>query len=64
THVARTGVIGAFKILSESSIAAGVRRIEAVCAERALETIQTQEEQLSRVAQMLNASTDTVLARV
>jgi alanyl-tRNA synthetase len=64
THVARTGVIGAFKILSESSIAAGVRRIEAVCAERAMETIQTQEEQLSRVAQMLNASTDTVLARV
>ncbi|NLT60647.1 MAG: alanine--tRNA ligase [Candidatus Hydrogenedentes bacterium] len=64
THVARTGVIGAFKILSESSISAGVRRIEAVCADRALDTIQMQEEQLTRVAQMLNASADAVLARV
>ncbi|MFO7974021.1 MAG: alanine--tRNA ligase, partial [Candidatus Hydrogenedentota bacterium] len=64
THVDRTGVIGTFKILGESSISAGVRRIEAVCADRALDVIQSQEEQLMGVAQLLNAGTDSVLERV
>ena len=64
THVQRTGVIGVFKILGESSISAGVRRIEAVCADRAVDTIQLHEDQLSGVAQLLNASTEAVLPRV
>lgn len=64
THVGRTGVIGAFKILGESSISAGVRRIEAVCADRALDAIQSEEEQLTGVAQLLNAGKDSILERV
>ncbi len=64
THVGRTGVIGAFKILGEFSISAGVRRIEAVCAERAVDVIQVQEEQLTAVAQLLNANADSLLSRV
>ncbi len=64
THVGRTGIIGAFKILGESSISAGVRRIEAVCADRALDAIQMQEDRLTTIAQLLNAGPDSVPARV
>lgn len=64
THVARTGVIGCFKILGESSIAAGVRRIEAVCGGPAIETLQARERQLVAAAQLLNAGPDEVQERV
>lgn len=57
-HVPRTGVIGCFKILTESAVAAGVRRIEAVCGAPCIETIQAHEEQLMTAAQLLSARPD------
>ena len=64
THTDRTGRIGCFKILGESSIAAGVRRIEAVCAERSVDTVQSHERQLTRTARMLNVPSDELEERV
>ena len=51
THVARTGNITVFKILSESGIAAGVRRIEALTGNGVLDYYQTLEEELNEAAQ-------------
>ncbi|MCP4641476.1 MAG: alanine--tRNA ligase, partial [bacterium] len=64
THVRRTGQIGYFKVLTESSVAAGVRRIEAVCGEQSVTTVQSREQQLSGAAQMLNAPAEELHARV
>ncbi|MCL4217911.1 MAG: alanine--tRNA ligase [Candidatus Hydrogenedentes bacterium] len=64
THVPRTGVIGCFKIASESSVAAGVRRIEAVCGETCIEYIQTREHELTRTAQLLNSPPEELSNRV
>jgi alanyl-tRNA synthetase len=64
THVPATGVIGCFKIVSETSIAAGVRRIEAVCAEPCIDVLQSRERSLQQTAQLLNASADQLEARV
>ena len=55
THVRHTGDIGFFKVVSESGVAAGVRRIEAVTAEGALAWVQSREEELSRAAHVLKA---------
>ena len=63
-HVGRTGVIGCCKILGESSIAAGVRRIEAVCGEPCIELIQNRDRQLANLARLVNAGLDEVDARV
>ena len=64
THVPRTGVIGCFKIVSESSVAAGVRRIEAVCGETCIEYIQTREHELTRTAHLLNSPPEELSNRV
>ena len=64
THVPATGVIGYFKILSESSISSGVRRIEAVCGESAVDTLQTHDATLSNSAHLLGASTDDLFTRI
>jgi alanyl-tRNA synthetase len=62
THVVRTGEIGVFKILSEGSVAAGVRRIEAITGDRALSEYQKAISTLRSVAGMLNAGEDEILA--
>ena len=64
THVARTGDIGLFKIVSESGVAAGVRRIEAVTGDNALAYLQSLESTLGRIAGELRSSVDEVPARV
>jgi alanyl-tRNA synthetase len=56
THVSRTGDIGLFKIVSESSISAGVRRIEAITGEVAVERYQQSREALDRVAAILHVA--------
>ncbi len=60
THAQRTGDIGCFKIISESGIASGVRRLEAVTGEAALAYFNTLERQLSDVAERLRATRDTL----
>jgi alanyl-tRNA synthetase len=64
THVKRIGDIGVVKIVGEESVAAGVRRIEAVTGIGALEHFQHQASVLSSVAKQLNVGEDAVLATV
>ncbi|AFV84616.1 alanine--tRNA ligase [Alteromonas mediterranea] len=64
THVARTGDIGLFKITSEAGIASGVRRIEAVTGEQAIEVVQTQQATLSSLSSLLKTDSQNVLERV
>jgi alanyl-tRNA synthetase len=64
THVSRAGDIGLFKIVSESGIAAGVRRIEAVSGRGALEWVNANEALLRDVAGLVKAGRDDVAAKV
>jgi alanyl-tRNA synthetase len=64
THVARTGDIGAFVLLSDSASSAGVRRIEALTGQVALEYLRAQDKRLSDVATALKTHAGDVLARV
>jgi alanyl-tRNA synthetase len=64
THVHRIGDIGVLKIVSEESVAAGVRRIEAVTGVGALEHYQQQASTLRELAGRLNVGEDSVLASV
>jgi alanyl-tRNA synthetase len=63
-HVDRAGDIGLFKIVSEGGVAAGVRRIEAVTGEGALEYITQTDELLRQVAGLVRGSRDDVVTRV
>ena len=64
THAARTGDIGLFKIVSESGIAAGVRRIEAITAQSALTYQNETEQNLQAVANLVKGSRDGTVEKV
>ena len=64
THVRATGDIGLFAIVSESGVAAGVRRIEAITGLDSLKAFQRERDQLSEMAGALNARPGEVAARV
>ncbi|HEX7640180.1 MAG TPA: alanine--tRNA ligase [Burkholderiaceae bacterium] len=64
THVERTGDIGLFKIVAESGVAAGIRRVEAVTGANALAYLQSLEHTVDEVAGALKATPDEVPARL
>ena len=64
THVERTGDMGLFKIVSEGGVAAGVRRIEAVSGQGALDYISQTDDILRSVAALVRGTRDDVSARV
>ena len=64
THVARTGDIGLFKILSESGVASGIRRIEAVTGDNALGYLRGLEATLRQVAERLRSGRDDLLDKI
>lgn len=64
THVKQIGDIGLFKIISETGVAAGVRRIEAVAGEMALNWVFEAEQQLNKTAQLLKVSPEQVDQKV
>jgi alanyl-tRNA synthetase len=63
-HVNRVGDIGFFKITAETGIASGVRRIEAVTGEGAVNWVKEKDQQLDRVAQLLKSSRDEITSKV
>ena len=64
THVGRTGDIGLLKIVSESAVAAGVRRVEALTGEAALAYLSAQDEKVREAAELLKVSPDEVITRL
>ena len=64
THVPSTGQIGLFKILSESSVAAGVRRIEAITGRKALTLFQNQFDTVEALKQMLKCDADQLVEAI
>ncbi|TDE14528.1 alanine--tRNA ligase [Dyadobacter psychrotolerans] len=62
THVPSTGEIGIFKFTSEGSVSAGVRRVEAVTGEKALEIMRRQEETIYLLKELLKGPTDLIKA--
>jgi alanyl-tRNA synthetase len=64
THVMQTGDIGLFKILSETGIAAGVRRIEAVTGQGAMAWVNESESLLNSIAKILKSDRDSVESRL
>ncbi|OQA30701.1 MAG: Alanine--tRNA ligase [Betaproteobacteria bacterium ADurb.Bin341] len=64
THVARTGDIGLFKIVSEGGVAAGVRRVEAICGDVALAWMNAQQDTLAQVTAAVKAQPNEVVNKV
>lgn len=64
THVPQVGQIGLFKIISESGVAAGIRRVEAVTGKSAVEYVQQREAQLQEIAQTLKTNPQEVTNKI
>ena len=64
THVSNTGEIGAFKILSESGVAAGVRRIEALTSKGLIRYYNELEHKMQEAAKMLKATPDNLIEKI
>jgi alanyl-tRNA synthetase len=64
THARRTGDIGLFKIVGESSVASGIRRIEALTGEKALSSIQQTSRVLQDVTRLMRETPETIALRV
>ena len=64
THVARTGDIGLFKVVSEGGVAAGVRRIEAITGHNALAYVQEQATHVAGISAMLKTQPDDIAERI
>jgi alanyl-tRNA synthetase len=64
THVSATGQIGLLKITSESSVAAGIRRVEAVVGAQGIHYVKKLESEVGRIAQMLKANPNDIVDRV
>ncbi len=64
THVSRTGEIGLFRIVSESSAAAGIRRIEAITGQEALKQVNQERELIQSLSQSLNINEQELASRV
>ena len=63
-HLKNTAQVGSFKIVSENGVAAGVRRIEALTGEGALQHYQAQEDEVRTLSQMVKTTPDKLVARV
>lgn len=64
THVGRTGDIGLFKIVSEGGVSAGVRRIEAVTGQGALDHVDAEERRLQQAAELLGGNANDVVEKI
>ncbi len=63
-HAKAVGDIGLFKIVSESGIASGVRRIEAVVGERAIDWVEADDERLRRIADLMKSGREDIDTKV
>ncbi|QWD72091.1 alanine--tRNA ligase [Polynucleobacter sp. UB-Raua-W9] len=64
THVSRTGDIGSLKIVSEGGVAAGIRRVEAVTGNNALQFLQSMEDKINEAAAILKTHPGDLVSRV